>query len=116
MDEDPVAGLDGGALDERGVAGRGGDEEAGGGAEGPAVGDGEEGGVAGADARGEGALGGAEDARPGGEAAAGGGDEDGAGELGAGDPREGCVEMSEGPLMDIKNMLTGLCLIFALDL
>lgn len=67
MDEDDVAGLDAGADDESAVGGRGGDEEAGGFLEGPAVRDGEELLLAGDALLGEGALCCAEDAGADGE-------------------------------------------------
>ena len=91
--EDRVALLDARADDQCAVAGRGGDEQARGLLEGPAVGDGQQGDLRGAEARGKGALAGAKDAGADGvlgefAGRLGRGDDD-ACELGAGDPGEG---------------------------
>lgn len=91
MHQHVVALLDAGPDDEGGVARRRRDEQAGRLVKGPAVGDGQQKVLLGAELGRVGALGGAEDTAARGEAGVGGAarrGDDGAGELGAGDPGE----------------------------
>jgi hypothetical protein len=99
VDQHPITLFDTGALDERAVARRCRDEEAGGVLEGPALGDGQDSLLGGVDVLGVGALRGAKDAGADGVQRLGlgvlGDGDDNAGEFDAGGPGKGCRSVSD---------------------